>query len=105
MPCRCLVCGDAAELLPQHVFAGTSRCPTCEKARLVEQYRTAPDAAVAVMLRGGWYPLVAYTNAKARWPSRCLFCGTREEPSKTNIQHRGAGTACVGRNRHKRRQQ
>lgn len=105
LPCRCLVCGASAELLPQHVFTGTSRCPTCERARLVEQYRTAPDTAAIVMLRGGWYPLVAYTNAKTPWPSRCLFCGTREQPSKTNTQHRGAGTACVDRNRHKHRQQ
>lgn len=100
--CRCVICGWTGALTPASVFAGTSSCRSCEKSRLIAQYRTPHGEAVTVMLRGGWYPLVPYTNAKTRWPSRCLFCGTREHPTKTNTQHRGSGADCTGRKRHKR---
>lgn len=105
LQCRCVVCGWSGQVIPAGVFAGTAGCSACEKTRLIEQYRTPSGKAEAVMVRGGWCPLVPYTNAKTPWSSRCLFCGTHEAPTKTNTHHRGAGAACVGRKRHKRRQQ
>ena len=97
---RCLICGAISKPLPANVFSDRAGCYGCERKRLAAQYRTPYTAAVAAMHAGGWEPLALYPGANAGWPSRCLFCGTRSRPTKSNLQQRGA-PACRGGNRHR----
>lgn len=99
--CRCLNCGKSSSPLPGNAFFRRTGCEFCNRQKLADRYRTPAASAAIIMRAGAWEPLTEYRGAKEPWLSRCMLCGTTGRPTKTNIQHRGAG-APEGRARHRR---
>ena len=56
--------------------------------------KTDPKVAKAVMLKAGLEPLEPYTNAKTKWKSKCLKCGSVVNPRYNDIQ--GGKGGCIG---------
>lgn len=89
--CRCLRCGS--EVTPVYssvVSSGRSGCKFCGKKDGAKTRTTPASQAVKDMIKNGATPLVAFTNSKTRWKSKCNNCRNIIFPTLGNTRS-GAG--------------
>jgi recombinational DNA repair protein (RecF pathway) len=89
--CKCLRCGNTVYPTYSDIKQGGTGCKYCAVGQYVD-----PVEAKKFMIENGFQPLEEYFQAHAKWESIHLICGSKVQPSYSDIQQgRGGCKYCA----------
>ena len=90
---KCLGCGKIVSPKYKAISAGQGGCRDCGIAKRGLALRLDSKDSIAIMIKAGLKPLVAYSGSGVGWKSKCMNCNKIVYPRLSTVKAQGTGCA------------